>query len=188
MQIGNEERTVNSPAAVRSDIFSYDYTTVEAKGNSAPEIADCYEALGWDLASHRESFGGGATLNFKRNRKIKNKDQLSRLQIKLDDAIRSIGELEERKTRSANIVAIIVGIIGTLVFGGGMCMCMLMPETWALVVGIVLGAVGAGICALGYLAYKKLRAKNTTAMNVLIDKKRDEISAICEDAHRITAS
>lgn len=170
------------------DAVTYDYKTVEATQKNALEIIDCYEAMGWELAG-KHDYVFVVSLNFRRNRKIKNKDQLNRLQVKLDDHINGIGVYEKRKTQNAQIISLIVGIIGVLVFGGGMCLCLLtpLPEIVSYIAGSVLGVIGAAVCGLAYLIYKKLLAKDTVAMNALIDKKRDEISNICEDAQKLFA-
>lgn len=166
--------------------ITYDYKTVDATQKNAFEIIDCYEALGWELANKNEGLMG-VSLTFKRGRKIKNKEQLNRMQMKLDDHINSIEVLEKRKTSKATSVAIILGVIGTLIFGGGMSICLTQPleSIVSYIVGSVLALAGALVASPAYLAFKKIRAKSTMIFDVQIDKKRDEISQICEDAQRV---
>lgn len=178
--------------ALQSEIsrgaITYDYKTVETSRYAAAEVVDCYENLGWELSNNGGGSLPGATLNFKRNRKVKNKDQLNRIQVRMDDAIESIKIFEKGKTKRAITAAIIMGIIGALMFGGGMSICMLLPlvsDFVSYAAGCILGAGGLGICGLGYLAYVKIRAKKTAEMNILIDKKRDDIAGLCEEAGRL---
>lgn len=172
--------TTNSPV-------SYEYLTVETGQNAALETVDCYKALGWELANKNDSLGGNIFLNFKRNRKVKNRDQLNRLQFKVDDGINSIRVLEKRKTKNAMIVSLVIGIIGTLIFGAGLSLWIGFsdPQVWMYVVGSVLAVVGAVPCSLAYFAYAKIRSKDTVKMNSLIDQKRDEISMLLEEAQRV---
>lgn len=167
---------------------TYDYKTVETDSRSSSEVMDYHEALGWELAGSNEGITGRIALTFRRNRKIKNKEQLNRIQVRLDDAVEGIRVLEKSKTKSALMAAIAIGTAGSLTFGGGLSICILLPlmsNLVSYVVGCFLGVVGFGVCGLGYLAYVKLRAKNTAKINVLIDKKRDGIADLCEEAQRI---
>lgn len=172
-------------SAGNKKMVTYDYKTVTAGAKTAAQIIDIYETLGWELAKQNETFGYGAVLSFRRDRKIKNREQLNRIQVRLDDALSSTGVLEKEKTRLATAAGISIGTAGTLIFGGGMCLCLLNPVMWSYIVGSVLGVVGGGIAYLAYLAYKKLRKKKTAEMDIAIEKKRDEISRLCEDAQRL---
>lgn len=168
------------------DNITYDYKTVDATQKNAIEVIDCYEALGWELANKNEGFTS-VSLTFKRGRKIKNKDQLNRMQMKLDDHINGIGVLEKRKTLKASTIAIILGVIGALVFGGGMSICLTLPfsNLISYITGSVLALAGALIAFPAYFIFKKINVKDTMKLDVQIDKKRDEISQLCEDAQRL---
>lgn len=171
-------------------VVFYDYLTVQAEGKAAYEVIDSYQALGWEVVNRANSFLPGlVTINLKRNRKIKNKDQLNRLQAKLDDSFNGIKVCEKNKTQSAMVVALILGIIGALIFGGGLSMFLTWtnPEIWVYFVAGALAATGAVPCAFAYFVYAKIRTKKTAAMNILIEQKRDEISSLCEDAQKFLA-
>ncbi len=175
--------------AVAKDYRSYDYTTVQTSQKDAPQTIDCYECLGWELVKSSD-YGilPWVTLQFKRNRKIKNKEQLTRIQVRLNDAMDSLDVMEQEKTKNATIWSLVLGIIGALIFGGGLC--LFLVETFAFglagfIVGVVLGAIGAVVCGFAYPIYKKIRAQKTAQMNVLIEKKKDEIAQLCEDAQKL---
>ena len=170
-----------------TESFGYDYRTVETAANFAPETLDCYEALGWELKGRSESVFGTTTFNFRRVRRIKNKEQVNRLQIRAEDALNHIKVMEKQKTSTATTISLIIGIIGSLFFGSGLCIFLVefVHQLWHYIAGGILAAIGAGICLLGYYSYLKVRGKKTQAMNIQIEKKRDEIAAICEDAARL---
>lgn len=169
----------------RQDAYTYDYVTVETNGKMVLETIDCYEALGWQLVKNEGTLSLKTAVTFKRNRKIGGKAELNKIQARLDEALSSINGYESKKTTTAFAAAMGIGIPGMLAFGGGMSLCLLKSAViGALIGGIALGLAGLGLCGLGYLVYIKINKKKTAEMNVLIDKKREEISAICEEAYR----
>ena len=181
---------VNTEKAAVPEGFGYDYKTVETAQKYAPETLDCYEAFGWELKARAEGvLGINTSFNLRRARRVKNKEQVNRLQLRMEDDLNHIKVMEKKKTSTASTIALIIGIVGALFFGSGMCMFMVDFDQmlWHYIVGGVLAAIGLGECLLGYVSYLKIRDKNTKAMNEEIEKKRDEIAAICEDAQRLLA-
>ena len=70
--------------------------------------------------------------------------------------IELLRKLDESVTKTPSIVALSMGIIGTLIFGIGMCCWLVWGDLLAL--GIVLGIVGAVICIVTPLLYKRMVA------------------------------
>lgn len=163
---------------------SYDYKTVNLPERQAQEAEDVYRQLGWEL-TERVSRAGAAKLLFRRNRKIENKEQLNRLERKLDDSLDCERELHREKTKLATSVAITIGTLAALVFGGGMCLCLLYTELKLILAGCVLGVVGAGIGLLAWCAYRKIAKKKTAEAEMKLEKKRDEIDLILDDARKL---
>lgn len=180
----NTSKAGTIAGANAKDAYSYDYVTIETNEKFAIEYVDCYEALGFELVKSERSIALKTALTFKRNRKIQNKEQLKKIQIKLDEALKNMNSLEAKKTGLPTGAAVGLGVAGTLTLGGGMCLCLLNTAIGAIIGGAAVGLVGFGIMGLGYLAYKKLRAKRTAQINPLIDSKRDEISELCEEAQK----
>ena len=56
------------------------------------------------------------------------------------------------------MAGIIVGVIGTLLLGIGMCCTMVWADT-VFVLGIMVGIIGIGILSTGYPLYKKITRK-----------------------------
>lgn len=67
-------------------------------------------------------------------------------------------KLDASVTRPGTIWGLVIGIIGTLVFGGGMS-CVLVGGVSLFVPGIVLGIVGIACMIAAYPIYKKITAK-----------------------------
>ena len=177
----------------KPEAYSYDYITVETAEKFAIEYIDCYETMGWQFVKREYTFNFQkflkTALTFKRDRKIENKAELNKLQVKLDDALNHINMLEANKGTSAVATAMSVGTVGALAFGGGLCLCLIGTATVpAIIGGCVLGVVGLGIGGLAYLLYRKVLAKKSAANAALIDQQREEIGALCERAHKLVSA
>lgn len=64
--------------------------------------------------------------------------------------------LDKSVTRQGTIISIIIGIVGTLIMGLGMCMCL---EWQQFVLGIILGILGITILAAAYPVFNKITQK-----------------------------
>ena len=75
--------------------------------------------------------------------------------------VRQLKKLDERAKLPASITAMTLGIIGTLIFGTGMCFGLGVFGTGAIfmVIGVLLGIVGAAVCIINYPLYNKLLKK-----------------------------
>ena len=75
--------------------------------------------------------------------------------------VRQLKKLDERAKLPAFITAMTLGIIGTLIFGTGMCFGLSVFGTGEIfmVIGVLLGIVGAAVCIINYPLYKKLLKK-----------------------------
>lgn len=67
-------------------------------------------------------------------------------------------KLDRDVTKPGTIWSIIIGVIGCLIFGGGMSLVMVAGESF-MAAGIVLGLVGIGIMAAAVPLYKKITEK-----------------------------
>lgn len=81
--------------------------------------------------------------------------------------------LDKSVTRQGTIISIIIGIVGTLIMGFGMCMCL---EWQQFVFGIVLGILGIAILAAAYPVYNKVTQKQREKIAPEILKLSEEIS------------
>lgn len=74
----------------------------------------------------------------------------------------ALRKLDKKAKAPANIFAFTFGIIFTLVFGTGMCLCMGQiggGTVTSMIIGIVLGIVGMAAMGINYPIYKKLLEK-----------------------------
>ncbi len=77
-----------------------------------------------------------------------------------ETTLEKIKRLDNGVTNKATMIAIVVGVISTLILGVGMCCCMVWTHFFAL--GIIVGIIGiAGVC-VAYPVYKKVLIKERT--------------------------
>lgn len=165
----------------RNTFVGYEYTTVDAAYELESAVIDGYKNFGWELDSRESSLGFGNNLKFKRDRKIRNKAELSRLQRKFDNNIKEIERLEASKTSSAQITALVIGFVGTAFLGGATFSYLagLIPLT------IILAIPGFICWIVPYFAYNSIVSKNSAKISVLAEEKYDEIYSICQQANEL---
>ena len=163
------------------DFVSYEYRTVSVKANDQARAMDLYESFGWEITGTSAPSVGGIALSLKRDRKQKHRQELNRLERQAEETFDAVNRLERSKTAGARLFAIIFGIVAALIFGGGMCLTMLIENSIpALVGGIVLGVVGLGLCGLNYVLYNKIVAKKTKEVLPVIDETEEKLANILE--------
>ena len=159
------------------DFISYEYKTKVIKTQEQTRAMDMYEAFGWEITDVSTSLDGRTTLSLKRDRKLKHRQELNRLERQAEDTFNMIGKLNRSKTLGAGIFAYTFGIIAALVLGGGMCLTMLTENSApALVGGIILGIAGIALCAVNYPIYKKIAEKKTAQILPVIDDNEEKLA------------
>lgn len=163
------------------DFVSYEYKTRMVKTQEQTRAMDMYEAFGWEITGVNTSADGRSTLSLKRDRKLKHKQELNRLERQAEDTFALIVGLNKAKTLGARIFAYTFGIIAALVLGGGMCLTMLTENSVpALVGGIILGIAGIALCAGNYPVYKKIASKKTAQLLPVIDDNEEKLANLLE--------
>ncbi len=159
----------------------YEYQDVSIKRSMASVYADGYENFGWQMDGTTEQLGkiDSVTMKFKRDRKIRNKAELTRLQRNFDACVSEILSMEASKYIKASAVAYIVGMIGTAFMAG---------SVFAITAGMIIPCIILAIPAfigwlLPYFLYRGIVKKKSAQVAPLIDQKYDELYAVCEKAN-----
>lgn len=108
----------------------------------------------------------------------KEQEELKRIRAKYEkkpeqeDKLTRLRRLDASVTQTAQTVAITIGIIGALILGFGMSLCMTdladmldMGHITAMIVGIIVGVIGGVIASLAYPIY-----------NLIVRIKREQIA------------
>lgn len=88
---------------------------------------------------------------------------------KEEDKMETLRRLHNSASQKAQSASIAIGVIGALILGTGMSLCMtdlgIFLGSLAMVIGILIGLVGLGMVALAYPVY-----------NIVLNKERQKIA------------
>jgi len=162
------------------DFVGYEYKTVTTESDRASMYLDGYENFGWmlDDSMRPQQFGGVVTLKLKRDRKILNKTELTRLQKHFEACMDDIRALERSKAHTASVVALSAGVTGTA-FMAGSVFAVTHEPPWILLC-VILAIPGFIGWILPYFLFKHSLKKRADTIAPLIEQKYDEIYRICE--------
>lgn len=90
------------------------------------------------------------------------------------DKMEQLRRLDESANRKGTVWSLIVGIIGTLIMGGGMSMCMVWTST-LLIAGIAVGIVGIAMVGAAYPLYAHITKKERERIAPEILRLTDEL-------------
>ena len=164
---------------------AYDYKEITVDKKNASQYIDCYECFGWQLNGKVSSLevGNKVTLHLKRDRKIINKAELTRLTRHFEACMNEIAALENSKSSAAIASSLSVGIIGTAFMAGStFAVTANPPIIWLCVLLAIPGFIG---WILPYFIYKKVFSKRSETVTPLIEAKYDEIYEICEKGNKL---
>ena len=95
---------------------------------------------------------------------------------KEEDKMEQLRQMDKRVSRKGTIISIIIGVIGCLLLGIGMCCTMEWAGRW-FVPGIIIGAIGIVMIALAYPLYERITKKERKKIAPLILKLADEVKS-----------
>ena len=100
--------------------IGYEYMEVAADRQMEAVYADSYPSFGWRLDACTPCVQGltRVTMKFKRDRKIRNKAELTRLQRQFESGAAEIAALEKSKTLGASAAAFLIRNVGTANMAG----------------------------------------------------------------------
>lgn len=107
----------------------------------------------------------------------KEQEEVNRIRKKYvaeDNKLEQLRRLDAGVTEKATAVSIIVGVIGALVLGVGMCCAMVWQGMW-FIPGIVIGLAGMAVVAMAYPIYQKVLKKERKKIAPEIIRLTDEL-------------
>lgn len=174
----------------------YEYKEVKTDSAQASFLIDGYANFGWQVD---QNVAGGlreesakkpgvpaadkVIIRLKRDRRIINKTELTRLQRNFEACVREIEELEKRKTTAASIAALATGSLGTVFMAGSVFAVTADPPL--ILLCAVLAVPGFLGWILPYFLYRRIAKRKTEEISPLIEEKYDEIYEICEKGNRL---
>ena len=168
-----------------ASFVGYEYREIPAGTARTAMLLDGYESFGWtvDERSAEPAARGRGKLLLKRDRKILNKAELTRLQRHFEACLRELEELEQSRTSRATLCAVTVGLLGTAFLAGATFAATHEPPLVPLC--ILLAIPGF----LGWIApiflYRAVVRRRARVVDGLVEQKLDEVYQVCEKGHRL---
>lgn len=169
----------------RSDFIGYEYKEITASDEQVSMYLDCYENFGWEPDENMAAVRGhgGMVIRLKRNRKIINKMELTRLQRQFEACVDEIEALNRAKTSGAIVWALAIGILGTAFMAGSTFAVVHEPPIiWLCILLAIPGFLG---WILPYFVYRWIAEKKTREIQPMIEAKYEEIYQVCEKGHSL---
>lgn len=94
---------------------------------------------------------------------------------KEEDKMETLRRLDKNAEKPGTIIALVIGIIGALIMGVGMCCTMVWADT-LFVPGILIGILGIAILSIAYPVYKKVTRKRRAKVAEQILSLAEELS------------
>jgi hypothetical protein len=169
------------------NFVAYEYKNVTAAYGLESICLDGFPNFGWEPDGNVPFFSSrgvaAVMLKFKRDRNVKNKGELARLERQFEKGIQEIEILEKSKTTTAGIAAFTIGIIGSA-FMAGAVFAYLAGILPLMVVLAIPGFLG---WLFPYFCYTEVKAKRVQKVSPLIDAQYDTVYDVCEKAHALLA-
>lgn len=175
----------------RKNFVGYEYKEIIAESSRISFLLDGYECFGWELDEKRTenrenqnpSYPKKEVFYLKRNRKIINKMELTRLQRNFEACVKEIETLEKSKTSAAAIYALVAGILGTAFMAGSVF--AVTAQQPHIILSIILAIPAFVGWIIPYFLYSRIARKQTEKLTPLIEQKYDEIYEICEKGNKL---
>lgn len=187
---------MNEGGKHKNNFIGYEYKEVPVKSENVSLYLDAYANFGWvpdeNVQPTRYSSlvnisavknPDKAIIRLKRDRKIINKAELTRLQHHFEACIQTIEELEKSKGRQATIAAMVTGVIGTAFIAGSVFAVTAEPPIIFLCVLLAIPGFLGWI--LPYFIYKRVIEHRAETITPIVEQKLDEMYEICEKGNRL---
>ncbi|WP_033166548.1 hypothetical protein [Clostridium sp. KNHs205] len=171
--------------------IGYEYKEVITNAEKVSFLIDIYENFGWmvdknvthTLTGRPPNRHSNVVLRLKRDRKIMNKMELTRLQRNFEFCMKDIDQLENSITSKATMYALIVAFIGTAFMAGSVFAVTADPPRVVLCTFLAVPAFAGWI--LPYFIYKKVKRERVEKVTPLIEETKDQIYEICEKGNKL---
>lgn len=166
--------------------IGYEYKDVTIDRRQMELYTDAYQNFGWTpegTVTPPLSRSNAIMLTFKRDRRIANITELTRLERHFEACADEVHTLEHKAASSASIGAFSVAAIATALLAGA----MLAFLTGAIPLMVALAIPGFLGWILPCFCYKTIRKNKDARIAPLIERKLDELYDICKRGNTLLA-
>ncbi len=118
------------------------------------------------------------TEGFQYSYSAKQQEEIKRIRSKYEapqeDKMAYLRRLDETVAKKGTMLSIVLGVIGTLILGVGMCCVLVWQNTW-FIPGIIIGIVGLAVLSLAYPVYLQVTKKEREKIAPEILRLTDEL-------------
>ena len=170
----------------RGSSIGYEYKEVTVPRNMESEYADGYANFGWEFNGTDYALVSETSivLKFKRDRRIKNKAELNRLEREFESGLHEIVKLERKSTAVVMGSALGLGILGAGFLTGAIFSFIASN----IILGIILLIPAIAGWALGYFSSVRLQAKKSEQTAPQVESRYDAVYQVCEKANNLIAA
>lgn len=162
------------------DYVGWEYKEIRLGHADIAAYLDGYESFGWELDEERSIIreDGECIIQLKRDRRLLNRQELTRLQRNYEDCREQIDRLRQSVRSQGTAVSLAVGILGCPFAAGSILASSAEPPNLLL---CAFFAVPALICwILPVFLFRAVCDRRKRRIVPLIEEKYDEIYALCE--------
>ena len=161
------------------EYVGYDYKVVSADLDKAAMVINSLGYFGWvpDEVIPQKQTSERVTVTMKRDRKIVNRAELTRLQQHFEACVDEIAVLEKSPVQRGTLAAIVAGLVGCIFLAGSVFAVTAEPPQilWC----VLLGFPGLLAWILTLPMCRRFTQRRRAEVTPLIDGKHDEIQEIC---------
>ena len=164
-------------------VVGYEYKNVTVPNSMESVYADGYANFGWEFDGTEPALQGdiAVILKFKRDRRIKNKPELNRLEKEFESGLHEIVKLERKTNAYVMGSALGLGIVGAAFLAGAIFSFIASN----IVLGIILLVPAIAGWVLGYFSSVRLQAKKSEQTAPQIESRYDAVYQVCEKANTL---
>lgn len=178
------EYTMSETERRTNNFIAYEYKDVTVSRDMEMLYADSFPSFGWKLEERSPSIGlTSVNLKFKRDRRIANRVELTRLQREYEGHIEEIERLERAKLIAPSAAAYGVGIAGAAFMAGSVFSYLANM----IVLCIVLAIPAFAGWIVPYFAYLRIKKSKSDKAAPLIDRKYESIYEVCDRANNLVS-
>lgn len=167
------------------DFVGYEYKEVLTDAENASLLLDCFQSFGWIPDDNMPPIcgKGAVTLRLKRDRRLINRAELTRLQRNFESCLSELAALKKGKTQSARLTAWGIAAAGTAFMACSTFAATAEPPRILLCVLFALPGLLGWLLPL--LVYRAVVRKSTVRITPKIEEKHEEIYEICEKGSKL---
>ncbi len=167
----------------RKAYVGYEYQDLKIDKSSLHGYMDGYVNFGWEMLEQRGMTGepNKVLVSMRRDSRIINKIELTRLQSHFEDCMDQIVKLEKSINSAAVIASMTIALIGTAFMAGSVFAVVADQPNYLLMVLLAIPGFAGWIMPI--FVHKKVLVKKRHEINPLIESKRVEVDQVCQKAH-----